>query len=605
MCGICGIISKRGVSPDESRLRSINNLAAHRGPDGEGYHIEGTVALGHRRLAILDLNPRGQQPMVWQNRYWIAFNGEIYNYLELRRELEGLGHIFHTSTDTEVILAAYSEWREGCLEKFNGMWAFAIHDTVECSVFLARDRFGVKPLYMAETADELVFASEIKQLLPALPKVIANQGVLLEWMLLGFENHRAETMFQGVSSLSPGHWLRINLRDMTTTTRRYYQLQDQTEFSSMGIAEATSKFLALLSDAIKLRLRSDVRVGTCLSGGLDSSAISAIASKLYKSESGLAFLGVHAKATESAIDESRFAELVARRADIDLSIVCPSYEDFCATLDEVVYTQEEPFGSPSMFMGWHVFQRARQQNCPVMLNGQGGDEVLLGYERYFAAMAAEQSLWRSIIAGLAQARNSRLSLATIFQHRLYFTSTSLRRRWQARRTLLLPEFVNRVDTSIIDRQAKAFASVRSLQRFEIEYQLPHLLRYEDRNSMRHSIETRLPFLDFRVVEAALSLPADYKIRSGWTKFILRCAMKDVLPDEVIWRRSKLGFEAPTNSWLSEGKDLVRESIAGSAIISTITNRPKLLKSLDSMSLKQRWMLLNLATWERVYQVAWV
>jgi asparagine synthase (glutamine-hydrolysing) len=239
-----------------------------------------------------------------------------------------------------------------------------------------------------------------------------------------------------------------------------------------------------------------------------------------------------------------------------------------------------------------------------MLNGQGGDEVLLGYERYFAAMAAEQSLWRSAIDGLVQARNSRLSLATIFQHRLYFTNASLRRRWQSRRTLLLPEIVDRVDTTIIDRQAKAFASVRSLQRFEIEYQLPHLLRYEDRNSMRHSIETRLPFLDFRLVEAALSLPADYKIRRGWTKFILRCAMKDVLPDEVIWRKSKLGFEAPAKSWLSEGKDLVRESVAGSAMISTITNRPKLLDSLDSMSLKQRWMLLNLATWERVYQVAW-
>ena len=604
MCGICGILNWAGRTENLDRIRGMNNLAAHRGPDGEGYKIQPGIALGHRRLAILDLNVRGQQPMSWANRYWIVFNGEIYNYLEIRAELQTLGHTFETKTDTEVILAAYAQWGEDCLPKFNGMWAFAIYDQQEKKVFLARDRFGVKPLYIAESNGEFAFSSEIKQLLPLLPRVRANQAILLEWLLTGFENHRPETMFDGVTSLPAAHWMQISLADGSRTTKRYYQLRKSEKFANMSLDSARSELRELFTDAIRLRLRSDVQVGTCLSGGLDSSTTSVIASDMYHKQTGLQFLGVHARASEAAIDESSYATLVAQHAGIDLVTICPSIEDFRATVDEVVYTQEEPFSTLSLFMGWHVFRKSREKGCPVMLNGQGGDEVFLGYERYFAAFAKEVPIWKSLYEALLQAKHSRLNLLAVLKHRFYFNNPKLRLHWLTKRTLLTAESIAKVDTQFIDRQADAFQSVQTLQQFEVEFQLPHLLRYEDRNSMRHSIETRLPFLDYRVVEAGVSLPPEHKIHKGWTKYVLRLAMLGLLPKKVIWRANKLGFEAPTETWLRDSRKNILSEIAGSKILSKITNLDRVVKNLGQINFKQQWMLYNIAVWERVYGVHW-
>lgn len=289
MCGICGILNWTSRSETLDCIRVMNNLAAHRGPDGEGYLIKPGIALGHRRLAILDLNPRGQQPMCLSNRYWIVFNGEIYNYLEIRAELQALDHKFETGTDTEVILSAYAQWGAECLSKFNGMWAFAIYDHAEQTLFLARDRFGVKPMYIAEPNGEFIFASEIKQLLPLLPRIRANQSVVLEWLLTGFENQQPETMFEGVTSLPAAHWMKNFIKDGTRTTKRYYTLGENEHFAKMPIETAQNELREILTDAIKLRLRSDVQVGTCLSGGLDSSAVSAIASNIYKEKLDFGF----------------------------------------------------------------------------------------------------------------------------------------------------------------------------------------------------------------------------------------------------------------------------------------------------------------------------
>jgi len=604
MCGICGIVDKRGGVVPEEQLRAMNALAAHRGPDGDGFRIVPGVAFAHRRLAILDLNPRGAQPMCWKGRWWIVYNGEVYNYKEIRAELEALGHEFHTTTDTEVILAAYEQWGEDCLRRFNGMWALAIHDTQERTVFFARDRFGVKPLYFVETSERFAFASEIKQLLPLLPKVRANQAILLEWLLTSFENHRPETMFEGVTSLPGGHWTRIDLRDGTRVGGRFYQLKVDPTWSGLGIDESVERFRDLFTSAVRLRLRSDVRVGTCLSGGLDSSATSVIASGMYRQETGTRFLGVHARGSEARIDESAYADRVARHADIDLTTVLPSTEDFLRTLDEVVYTQEEPFATPSMFMGWHVFQEARRRGCPVMLNGQGGDEVLLGYERYFAAYAHGLSPWRWLREAMQQARNSRLTLAEVLQYRFYFTRPKVRIRRLMDRTFLRPEFSGRASLEFVYRNAKAFGSIADLQFYEIKHSLPHLLRYEDRNSMRHSIETRLPFLDYRVVEAGLSMRPECKIHEGWTKFVLRRAMKGTLPDDIAWRRNKIGFEAPDRTWLGAAQGRIREEVAGSRILTAITDHRRLLDELPSKSLTQQWIYFNLALWERVYGVSW-
>ena len=604
MCGICGILNWTGHSKNLDSIKLMNNLAAHRGPDGEGYLIKPGIALGHRRLAILDLNPRGQQPMCLKNKYWIVFNGEIYNYLEIRAELQALDHKFETGTDTEIILSAYAQWGPECLSKFNGMWAFAIYDQEEQTVFLARDRFGVKPLYIAEVNGEFAFASEIKQLLPLLPKICANQSVVLEWLLTGFENQYPETMFEGVSSLPAAHWMKISLKDGMRTTRRYYIIGKNEHFAKLTLERGQNELRELLTDAISLRLRSDVQVGTCLSGGLDSSAVSVIASNIYKEKTGFRFLGIHSRATEKAIDESSYAHIVAQQANINLTVISPSLDDFQSTLDDVVYTQEEPFGSPSLFMGWHVFQEARKKNCPVMLNGQGGDEVLLGYERYFAAFAKNIPFWKYLFEIILQAKNSRYGLITIILNKIYFNNPKLRLRWLSKRSFLRSELIAKVSVGFLERQAKAFKSVKSLQQFEIEFHLPHLLRYEDKNSMRHAIETRLPFLDYRVVEACLSMPSQFKIHNGWTKYVLRLAVENILPKNIVWRKNKIGFEAPTKTWILGSSDKVQNEILKSKIIATITNSSRLPYDLKKMSLNKLWMFYNLAVWERLYGVSW-
>ena len=603
MCGIAGIIRKDGSPVDGDRIRRMNDLSAHRGPDGSGYFHAAGVALGHRRLAILDLNPRGAQPMVRGDRFHIVFNGEIYNFLELRTELERLGHAFVTGTDTEVILAAYSEWGSACLPKFNGMWAFAIYDARERELFLARDRFGVKPLYFTSNDREFGFASEIKQLLSLLPAAVVNPSVLVEWIALSLENHRPETMFRGISSLPPGHRMWVKVPEGGFRMERWYSLGNAPEAGEMTPEEGAEALLGTLQDSVRLRLRADVRVGACLSGGLDSSATSALASRQYRAAGAGRFFAVHARATEAAIDESHWATDVARSEDLDLVVVTPSLGDFTDTLNEVVYTQEEPFLSPSVFMGWHVFREARARGCPVMLNGQGADEVLLGYERYFTAATIGQPWWLKLQSAYFESRRSRLSFLDALRYRAYFGLSPIRRSRLRRRSFLRESVADSVDYSWIDRSADSFRDVRRMQEAEITcWQLPKLLRYEDRNSMRHSIETRLPFLDYRLVELGVSMPVSCKINRGWTKYALRLAMQGILAPEIVWRTDKVGFEAPTKTWIRGHEREARAAIAGSGIIGAFCDREALLSRFDRMDPWRQWQFLNLAVWERVFDV---
>jgi asparagine synthase (glutamine-hydrolysing) len=522
MCGISGIVNRRDQPVDPSRLALINGLVRHRGPDDEGAYFGRNIALGHRRLSILDLSPRGHQPMPYHDRYWITYNGEVYNYLEIRSELEARGSRFETSTDTEVILAAFDMWGPECLRRFNGMWAFAIHDVSADTLFLARDRFGVKPLHYTITDEEFAFGSELRQMLAVRQTVRANQGVVIESLLTGIDGHTEDTFFADIKVLPQASYGIYDLRSHEFRIQRYYRLAVDPEVARMSPATAAAHFRELLTDAVCLRLRSDVRVGTCLSGGLDSSATSSLASGVYRGATGVPFIGVHAKSIDAEVDESRFAQLVAHHADLELHVVEPSTADFASTIEDVVRTQEEPFGSPSMFMGWHVFRKAQELGCKVMLNGQGGDEVLLGYERYFAAFLKSVSMIRFVREMIAQSRHSRLQLHDIALYYLYFTKPALRIRTLKRRSMLRRAIKDAHDFAAIYRSAESFRDVADLQIHEIAtLQLPHLLRYEDRNSMWHSIETRLPFLDYRLVEFCVSLRAEWKIQRGWTKYILR------------------------------------------------------------------------------------
>jgi asparagine synthase (glutamine-hydrolysing) len=605
MCGISGIIDKGDAPVDAARIRMMTDVAAHRGPDGSGVYHGRNFALGHRRLAILDLSARGKQPMSYLGRYWITYNGEIYNYIEVRDELRRAGARFETGTDTEVILAAYAAWGEDCLRRFNGMWAFALYDSVEDILFLARDRFGVKPLYYADGPGEFAFGSEIKQLLTLQSSVRANQRIVVESLLTRFEGHTDETFFEGVKILSQGHTLRYKLANHSYNIRRWYQLAPQKDVSALSIDDAALHLRATFEDAVRIRLRSDVRVGTCLSGGLDSSATSAFAARLYGAASGTRFTGIHARSTEAASDESRYAVEVARHLNLDLHVVQPSTADFIATIDEVVATQEEPFGSPSMFMGWHVFQKAKALGCKVMLNGQGGDEVLLGYERYYAAFLKSLPLWRFLREFYLQSKRSRMQPVDLLLYLFYFTNADLRIRRLKAQSRLRAEIKNRHDFSHVRRSAESFRKLDELQILEIgTLQLPHLLRYEDRNSMRHSIETRLPFLDYRVVEAGISLRPQIKISDGWTKYVLRKAVDGILPPDVTWRTNKLGFEAPEKTWLTQHQEAMKREVAGSSILREICDRQRVLADFHRFSLKDKWAYFNLAAWERVHQVQW-
>jgi asparagine synthase (glutamine-hydrolysing) len=603
MCGISGLIRKNNGTIQIGLLQQMNELIRHRGPDADGFYYWSNVGLAHRRLSILDLSEEGNQPMHFGDRYTIVYNGEIYNYLEIKEELISLGYAFKSATDTEVILAAFDCWGDGCLDRFNGMWSFAILDKSKNELFCSRDRFGVKPFYYTDNGEYFAFGSEIKQLLPLQNSIIADRGVLIEYLLSNIDNHNERTYFEGIFALLPGHSIRVSLIDFKIQIQQYYSLYNRVRPVNNEFIDETASLKAILKSSVSLRLRSDVTVGTCLSGGLDSSAISSIASKEYVNKTGRKFTAIHARSSESKTDESGYAKEVSSYYDMDMHIVTPKTEDFVQLVDEVVYTQEEPFGSPSMFMGYHVFQKAKELGCKVMLNGQGGDEVLLGYERYYTSYLYSLSIYKRIKEFILQANNSGLSYKEAFLYFFYFSSFRIRKAKLIRETLIKRELLKVYSFDTLKKSVDSFKDIYELQKLEIStIQLPHLLRYEDRNSMRHSIETRLPFLDYRMVEAGISMKPEFKIRDGWTKYILRKALNGILPDSVIWRKNKMGFNAPEKTWLNHHEAKMKEEISQSMLLKEIVDIDKLLNIFSTLSLKNKWKYYNIAVWERVYKV---
>jgi asparagine synthase (glutamine-hydrolysing) len=602
MCGISGIINKNGNKVCKHRIKTMNDKIIHRGPDSEGFYFDKNIGFGHRRLSILDLSSLGHQPMNYLDRYVITYNGEIYNYIEIKNELLSLGYTFVSGTDTEVILASYDCWKEKSLLKFNGMWAFAIYDKLEQTVFLARDRFGVKPLYYTDNNDEFLFSSEIKQLLSDHNNEL-NIDTLVESMLTHIDNHTDETYFKGIKSFPSSHFMYYCLKNNIITKERYYKLEINEVYKNKSMLDLINDFRNIFINSINIRLRSDVKVGSCLSGGLDSSSITYLASEEYVKSSTKKFTSINAKSIDSSNDESEFAKTVADISNVDLHYVTPDYNDFLKTIDEVIYTQEEPFGSPSMFMGWHVFQKAKELKCSVMLNGQGGDEILLGYERYFSSTMSLKNPFLFLKQALNQFKNSRLSFKDTFLYFLYFTNKSIRIYFLKKKSFLKKIYKSNHQFSFIKKSVESFSNPDKLQIFEISVlQLPHLLRYEDRNSMRHSIETRLPFLDYRLVEFAISLPTTLKIKDGWTKFILRKAIEDLLPPNIVWRKNKFGFEAPDKIWLNNYAIEMYNEVKSSKILNRLCDMKSLEKKYNQLSLKDRWMYFNIARWEKIYNV---
>ena len=551
MCGIFGAVNADGFfSPEmRSRFTMLSNSTSYRGPDDWGVLALAMKAdagaasdrfdvfLGNRRLAILDLTSNGHQPMTDGGGRWIAYNGEIFNYLELRKELELRGHRFHTDTDTEVILHIYDEYGDAGFERMNGMWALAIADVPKKRIVLSRDRFSIKPLYLLRTGGCTYFASEIKQLLPLLPTRRLNEGVMLEFLSQGLLDHTASTFFEGITKVPPRTSITISLEDGSWKENTYWKYSQVPERSSPR--EAVQRFRELFLDSIRLRLRSDVKVGVLLSGGLDSSAI-AVGSQLLSSDAIDTYSIV---SSDGLSDEHEFIDALSSTGIRNHKIVFES-QDVTESLGHVLEHSDEPVGGLSVVAQFKLFEAIRRQaDATVLLSGQGGDEVLLGYLKFFFFYLRVLYQQGRYLQALMQLSGSVRERTVVRQFNLPTARRYIPALGAGLRDAVRPRHVAVRVWECEDVASRQIADIEF-------YSVPALTHYEDRNSMAHSLEVRHPFLDHRLVDFLIGLPPESKIQNGWTKHVLREAFPE-LPAAIRWRRDKQGFLTPEKRWLKQ------------------------------------------------------
>ncbi|MDD4126314.1 MAG: asparagine synthase (glutamine-hydrolyzing) [Methanomicrobium sp.] len=543
MCGIAGQYVFSGYNIDMKLLNDMSDSLVHRGPDDSGIYTSEKAGLVHRRLSIIDLSAEGRQPMANEDEtLWLVFNGEIYNYKELGEELIKLGHKFRTKTDSEVIIHAFEEWGYECLNKFNGMWAFAIWNDKNKELFCARDRAGIKPFYYSQTKTGVIFASEIKALCRnAETGNEVNDEKLTAFLKWGLSDYDSETMFEGVFQLLPGHFMTI--KDDSAEIKKYWDTNPSKETVSKNLSddELSQNFLKLLRDSVKLHLRSDVPVGTCLSGGLDSSTITALINEIKKegNDPGKA----QAQNTFSAVfsdkrfDESEYIDIAVKSADVNAHYIRPDPKELWADLDHLIYSNDEPFLQLTLYSQYCVM-RDISRNVKVVLDGQGADEMLGGYIAYFFChikdLFKKGHLIRAFLESFGVFRNHRSFLK--YGMKQFFVR-------KQRRGLIKGDEIplKRYQGSLNQALDCDLKSTN----------LPYLLHWEDRTAMAFSVEARVPFLDFRVIEFLTSLPGDQKIRKGITKYILRKAIKGVVPEKIRCRMDKKGFATPEEVWMKE------------------------------------------------------
>ena len=598
MCGISGIVDKNNNSVSREKIQKINNLASHRGPDGEGYYLGNNFAIGHRRLSIIDLSSSGAQPMTYLDNYVITYNGEIYNYKELKIELSEQGYTFHSKTDTEVILASYDCWGKNCVKKFNGMWAFTIFDKRKNILFCSRDRFGIKPFYFYQNKDFFVFGSEIKQILPEVNDLKVNKKILIDYLLEGLEDHCNETFFENILKLEQSCNLIYELSSHKYRIEKYFELHINQDIRDLNENDSINLYEKTFSDAVSLRLRSDVKVGTCLSGGLDSSAVVAFANQ---KKSGNTFTAIHGKSHDKNKDESYFAKKVSEQLNIDLSIYETSNESLIKNINNCIEILEEPFGGLSCLLYIFVMDEAKKNELVVLLDGQGGDETLLGYERYFSNYLNSLNIYRKLLEFSNISNNSNLGIVNLLKYWIFFSMKSFRKIILSKRANFIKNKYKKLSAKEKNSK-KTSDKIFNLQISEItKIQLPHLLRYADRISMSRSIESRVPFLDYRLVETAVSLKTELKIKNGWSKYILRKIIDDKLDKEIVWRKTKFGFEAPLDSWESElfSSMNFKDALSNSKIINEIC----MPSEIENAPNKTKWRLYNIAKWEEFFNVS--
>ena len=616
MCGIAGIIK---LDRDDSyniteKIVSMADTIRHRGPDDEGYvlfsnkistsfagkdtpeavlnhkaiytpskrmdaaHDEYQVAFAHRRLAIIDLSPFGHQPYCDEGKkVWITYNGEIYNYIELREELKAMGYIFITNTDVEVLCKAYSAWGMDCVHHFNGMWAFVLYDLKKNIIFGSRDRTGVKPLYYRIHPKCFVFGSEQKALLQApYAKKLINHDAVFDFFIFNTLETNPEGMFKGIIELIPSHSFSLSLSSKEFKTWKYFSpkinLSSKKGKTDLFI-EHCKKTNELIFDAVKLRLRSDVPVGACLSGGIDSSSIVCIINELEKLKenkpSGLKRPVFTSCFDDPVFDESKWAGKVARFVHAEWHKTYPSEKGLLSDLEELTYCQDIPFRSTSTYAQFRVMKLASDNGIKVMLDGQGADEMFGGYKPHFGALllnAIKQMRYKKVlkqIKGYDENFSAGMFLRNHYlKHILSKKLPSLVRKnamthYYNELHYLAPDFIETYKERFASQQREVYGnSLNRMLSYEYSnHPLKELLKCEDRCSMWHSIESRTPFADdLPLMQYLFSVQENYKLYNGESKSILRHAMEGILPDEIRNRRDKMGYLTPNNLWISQLKD---------------------------------------------------
>ncbi|MGE5605675.1 MAG: asparagine synthase (glutamine-hydrolyzing) [Bacteroidota bacterium] len=620
MCGICGRLnfdSSNNVDPIE--LNRMADRLAHRGPDDQGFFFDGHIGLGHRRLSIIDLD-NGKQPMIsTDNNFVIVYNGEIYNYLELRQELLIKGYKFSSYSDTEVLLNMYIEYGEECLSRLNGMFAFVIYDKPKALLFGARDRLGIKPFYYYWDSEKFIFGSEIKAILAAeIKKIDVNFDAVQDYLALQYTLGE-KTFYQGVKSLQPGNYFLV--KEKKVIIQKYWDLNY--EIDSYHTEDYfIDRILMLLEDSVRLRLRSDVPLGTHLSGGLDSSTVATITAHLLHGRVRT-FTGAFSEGRD--FDETEYARLVSQRENTEYFETRPTCEDFVKTFDDIMYYMDEPQAGPGVFPQYFVSKLA-SENVKVVLGGQGGDEIFGGYIRYLIAYL-EQCIKgaiyenneegrfvvdiNSIIVNLPYIRNYEPLLKKFWSSGL-FEPMSHRYFALIQRMDDLNGLINQ---EIYDPKRKVFAEFleifessntasyfNKMTHFDIKTFLPSILHVEDRTSMAHSLESRLPMLDYRIVELVAGIPPTMKFKAGEPKYIFKRAVQNILPKEILERKDKKGFPVPLNLWYENGlNDYIQGLLCDGELIKRgIINQRNLNKALrvEQKFGRQLWGLLCLEVFFR-------
>lgn len=617
---MCGIAGYHGFGEDETLLKVMNDCIEHRGPDGEGYFTEGNVGLAHRRLSIIDV-AHGQEPMISADGDTVlVYNGEVYNYLELRAELEGLGRAFRTQSDTEVVLQSYEQWGSEAFDRFNGMFGLAILDKKKNVTVLARDHFGIKPVYWAnagtEEAPKIIFASEIKPLLQS-GKIERkpNERILYRYLQYRIHDDSAETFFAGVSKLQPGEMMTIDnatgTYSISAFTRLREELEELSKVNRPYTPEVTEEYRTRFTEAIRMRLKSEVPLGSALSGGLDSSAVVVTINKLMQ-EKAEATDSLGAKQnTFSAVfpnsinDEEHYADAAIAKCsgNIQAHKILPTPDGFAADLDDFVRTMEEPIISSGPYAQYCVMKEA-SKHVTVLLDGQGADEMMAGYIPYYFAYLRQLKAKGDYKTLLKEATSSLDIFYRLGRFRLQGKLT-------AKKTVAMSSLLNKSFTG--KYKGESFSNIPDNMKLRLiddlfHKSLPSLLRYEDKNTMRFSLEGRVPFLDKEVVKFLFSLSDEAIIKGGWNKRILRDATRGLLPEKISNRRNKIGFTTPEAEWFKLMKErLYKIFMSNSFAERPYWNREAVLTAFEEYLNDKNdadtmifWRLLNVELWFREF-----